>query len=337
MEYRTVGASDLIVSAVGLGCNNFGARLDLRATKAVVEASLEAGINFFDTADVYGGGHSEEFLGQALSGRRQEAVIATKFGLQAIDDHGRTSSAAVTLACERSLRRLQTDWIDLYYLHSPDESTPEEETFGALADLVRQGNVRYVATANHSPEQVAHTDQVTRSRGFARPIAAQLEWSLLERSIEGEAISACRRLGLGVIPYYPLGAGLLTGKYRAHQPPPEGARLTGTHFIELARRGLAPAASPENLAKVERLLEVAGARGMTLLELAISWLAAQESVPSVIAGAMSMEQVRMNAGAIRPLFKEDLRAVDEALSAAAADASRQDRRRLTDVEDRCEQ
>lgn len=164
-----------------------------------------------------------------------------------------------------------------------------------------------------------HTDEVTRARGFVRPIAAQLQWNLLERRVEGVAISACRRLGLGVIPYYPLGAGLLTGKYRAHQPPPEGARLTGTHFIELARRGLAPAASPENLAKVERLLEVAGARGMTLLELAISWLAAQESVPSVIAGAMSTEQVRMNAGAIRPLSKDDLRAVDDALSAAAAD------------------
>jgi len=311
MRYRRLGDSGLVVSAVGVGCNNFGRRLDADGTRAVVEAALEVGINFFDTADIYGDPHgtSEEQLGAALKGRRDDVVIATKFGM---DMHGangpdygaRGARRYVMRAVEASLRRLNTDYIDLYQMHEPDPGTPIEETLSALDDLVRSGKVRYIGCSNFAGWQIADADWTARSAGLTRFISAQNHYNLLNREVEAEVLPACQRFGLGMLPYYPLASGLLTGKYRRGEKPPAGSRLAaGGRYAE--RLAKAPWDA------IEAIAAFAAERGRSMLDVAIGWLAAQPTVASVIAGATTPEQVRANAAAAswRP-SAEDLAALD---------------------------
>jgi aryl-alcohol dehydrogenase-like predicted oxidoreductase len=308
VRYTPLGSSGLVVSVVGLGTNNFGSRCDRRETRGVVEAALDAGITLIDTADVYGGGgDSETFIGDALKGRRDEVVLATKFGMNMQGKNGpdwdaRGSRRYVRIAVEASLRRLQTDWIDLYQYHRPDGITPAEETLAALDELVREGKVRYVGSSNHKAWQVVEAEHVARRDGRSRYISAQNHYSLLERDVEAELAPACERYGIGILPYFPLAHGLLTGKYRRGQPAPEESRLAGR---------------PERLTdeafdRIEALEQFAEERGRSLLEVAIGGLAAQPAVGSVIAGATKPEQVRENAeaGDWEP-SEDDLAALDE--------------------------
>ena len=303
LERRKIGA--LEVSLTGLGCNNFGWRIDAAQSGSVVEAALDSGINFFDTADIYDKGHSEEYLGRALAGRRREVVIATKFGMKFDETHHGARPEYVRQAAEDSLRRLGTDYIDLYQLHQPDPNTPIAETLGALDDLVREGKVREIGCSNFSAEQIREAEHsLDRTAGsHAHFVSVQNEYSLLRRAPEAEVLPECRRLGLAFLPYFPLANGLLTGKYRLGQPLPKGSR---------GEAGWGPKVfTEENVDKVERLIEFAAGRGHSLLESAFSWLAAQPTVASVIAGAVSPEQVRANASA--PLWKlspADLREID---------------------------
>ena len=292
MEQRPLGHSQLAVSVVGLGCNNFGRRLDVAQTRAVVDAALDAGITFLDTADVYGNGASERFLGDALRGRRDRVVLATKFGLDAGDANGppagpRGSAAYIRQAVEGSLRRLQTDHIDLYQYHRPDGETPIAETLGALHELVAGGRVRAIGCSNFTAAQIEEADRVARERGLTRFTSAQNEYSLLRRDVEAEITPACERLDLALIPYFPLASGLLTGKYRRGEPAPAGTRLA-----ERERMG-----SDADFDRVEALQRFAEARGISLLDVAISGLAARPQVASVIAGATRPEQVAANAAA----------------------------------------
>jgi aryl-alcohol dehydrogenase-like predicted oxidoreductase len=277
------------VTVVGLGCNNFGGRIDETASRAVIDAALDAGVTFFDTADVYGGGGgSEEIIGRALAGRRDRVVLATKFGHDLGD--GETARGArpyILKAIEASLRRLQTDWIDLYQYHRPDGVTPIEETLGALNDLVQEGKVRAIGSSNFTTALVDEAAAAARDQGLSPFVSEQSEYSWLERRAEKELIPTCERLGVGFIPYFPLASGLLTGKYRRGEPPPEGTRLHGREIPE------------ERLAKVERLETWAEAHGVSLLEAAIGGLAAQPGIASVIAGATKPDQVRANAQAGR--------------------------------------
>jgi aryl-alcohol dehydrogenase-like predicted oxidoreductase len=292
MKLRNVGRSGLRVSVVGLGCNNFGGRIDLEAARAVVHKALDLGVTLFDTSDTYGNrGGSETHLGEILGARRKDIVLATKFGL-AMDDDGRLKGASrryIMSAVEASLRRLKTDWIDLYQLHRPDPLTPIEETLAALDDLVRQGKVRYIGCSNLAAWQVAVAQGAAREHGVAGFICCQDQYSLLVRDIEAELIPAAQHLGLGLLPYFPLAGGMLTGKYERNAPPPPGTRFahpTQSH----SQRYLTEA----NWDKVEKLGRYAEARGRTLLELAIAWLAARPPVASVIAGATKPEQVEAN-------------------------------------------
>ena len=306
METRRIGPLD--VSLVGLGCNNFGRRIDADATREVVHTALDAGVTLFDTADVYGHGQSEEMLGAALAGRRDEAVIATKFGM-ALDDHRRGAHPDyVRSACEDSLRRLGTDRIDLYQLHQPDPDVPIEETLGALDELVTEGKVRVIGHSNFSPEQMDVAEATARSTGHARFVCAQEEWSLLARELEEAKLSAIERNDLALLPFFPLASGLLTGKYRADTEPDPSWRLAR---LPEERREAQLAA--DRLATVERLRGVAEAHGRSLLELAFSWLAAHPRVASVIAGATRPEQVTANVTAVGWKLDEDVLAeVDEA-------------------------
>lgn len=297
MTYRRLGDSGLVVSVVGIGCNNFGRKLDLDGTRAVVDAALDAGINLFDTADIYGEpqGGSEELLGQALKGRRDDVVVATKFGmdmngLNGPDFGARGSRRYIARAVEASLRRLGTDHIDLYQMHEPDPGTPIDETLAALDDLVRDGKVRYLGNSNFSGWQIADADWVASSNGRARFISAQNHYSLLERSVEAEVIPACERFGLGMLPFFPLANGLLTGKYKREAQPPAGSRLSGGG--RYAER-LAAA----DWDTIEAIEAYAAERGLTMLQVAIGGLAAQPAVTSVIAGATTPEQVVANAAA----------------------------------------
>ncbi|WDZ87902.1 aldo/keto reductase [Micromonospora cathayae] len=297
MTYRRLGDSGLVVSVVGIGCNNFGRKLDLDGTRAVVDAALDAGVNFFDTADIYGEpqGGSEELLGAALRGRRDDVVVATKFGMDMHGmngpDHGaRGARRYVARAVEASLRRLGTDHIDLYQLHEPDPGTPIEETLAALDDLVRAGKVRYLGNSNFAGWQIADADWVARSAGTARFVSAQNHYSLLERSAETEVVPACERFGLGLLPFFPLANGLLTGKYRRGEQPPAGSRLAGG-----GRYAARLAAADWDT--IEALEAYAEQRGISLLQVAIGGLAAQPAVTSVIAGATTPEQVRANVAA----------------------------------------
>jgi aryl-alcohol dehydrogenase-like predicted oxidoreductase len=286
MDTRRIGS--LEVSVVGLGCNNFGRRLDSGATSAVVDAALDAGINFFDTADVYGGTKSEEFLGRALSQRRDEVVLATKFGAQLDEQRKGAKPEYVGQAVEDSLRRLRTDRIDLYQLHRPDPEVPIEDTLGALDELVRAGKVREIGCSNFSAEQLREAERATRDGG-ARFVSVQNEYSVLHREPERDVLPECERQGLAFIPYFPLVSGLLTGKYRQGQPAPEGSRLQSGRGDSLL--------TDRNLVVVEELIEFSESRGHTILELAFSWLLTRPAVVSVIAGATSSEQARSNAAA----------------------------------------
>jgi aryl-alcohol dehydrogenase-like predicted oxidoreductase len=284
MRLEKVGNSGLVLSRVGLGCNNFGARLDLERTRAVVEAALETGINHFDTADIYGNrGGSERFLGEIFAGRRDDVVLATKFGGgdMGYGDEPRGSPAYLRRSLKASLERLRTDYVDLYYYHRPDEVTPLAETIGAMRELVDEGSVRHIGASNFSAKQLEEAAAVA-------PVAAiQNEYSLLDREAEKEILPRARELGVGFVPYFPLASGLLTGKYRRGQPWPKGARLEGREDRY----------DDETFERIEALEEFAKSRGRTLLELAIAALASQPGIPSVIAGATSPEQVRANAAA----------------------------------------
>jgi aryl-alcohol dehydrogenase-like predicted oxidoreductase len=293
VRYRPLGRSGLVVSVVGLGCNNFGSRCDLPQTRAVVEAALDAGITLFDTADVYGNrGGSEEFLGRILERNRAEVVLATKFGHDMEGANGpdwgaRGSRRYIRRAVEGSLRRLRTDWIDLYQYHRPDGLTPIEETLGALDELVAEGKVRHVGSSNFGAWQVVEAEWTSRELGVERFVSAQNRYSLVRRDAEAELSPACVRYGVGILPYFPLESGLLTGKYRRGEPAPEGTRL----------HGRAEALSDEAFDRVEPLRRYAEERGRTLLEVAIGGLAARPAVGSVIAGATKPEQVQANAAA----------------------------------------
>jgi aryl-alcohol dehydrogenase-like predicted oxidoreductase len=289
MRMCTLGDGGPTVSVVGLGCNNFGGRVGLEGTRAVVDAALDVGITFLDTADVYGnGGGSEELLGQVLEGRRERVLLATKFGGDMGDGTiARGSREYVHKAVDASLRRLRTDYIDLYQYHRADGITPYEETFGALDELVREGKVRYVGHSNFTARDVEEVDALARRREIARPVSAQNQYSLLRREVEHDLLPTCERLGIGVLPYFPLASGLLTGKYKRDAPRPEGTRLTNRDEIF----------TDETWDRLEALERYAGERGVTLLEVAIGGLAAEPAVVSVIAGATKPEQVQANARA----------------------------------------
>ncbi|MFC6019628.1 aldo/keto reductase [Plantactinospora solaniradicis] len=300
MTYRRLGDSGLVVSVVGVGCNNFGRKLDAAGTRAVVDAALDAGINFFDTADIYGEPHggSEEQLGAALRGRRDDVVLASKFGMDMSGmngpDHGaRGSRRYLVRAVEASLRRLGTDHIDLYQLHEPDPGTPIEETLSALDDLVRAGKVRYLGNSNFSGWQIADAAWTARTRGFTPFVSAQNHYSLLHREVEAEVVPAAQRFGLGLLPFFPLADGLLTGKYKRGADAPSGSRLAGSAPRYAARLASAPWDT------IEAIEKYAAERGLSLLDVAIGGLAAQPAVTSVIAGATTPDQVHANAQAAR--------------------------------------
>ena len=292
METRKLGS--LEVSLVGLGCNNFGMRCDEEQSAAVVRAALDAGVTFFDTADIYGGTKSEEYLGRALAGVRDEVVIATKFaGPVGGEGTGGASAKWIRQAVEDSLRRLGTDRIDLYQQHFPDAAVSLEETIGALNELVEAGKVREIGNSNFSAEQIEEADALSRANGWARFVSAQNELNLLRRKPLDEVVPACDRLGLGFLPYFPLASGLLSGKYQRGEAPPEGTRLASVPEDRRAR-----ALSDKNFDLIDGLAAFAAAQGHSLLDLAFAWLAAQPAMASVIAGATKPEQVRANAAAV---------------------------------------
>jgi len=301
MEYRSIGS--LRASLVGIGCNNFGWRIDVAGTAAVVDAALEAGINFFDTADVYGGGQSEEFLGRALKGRRAKAIIATKFGIKMGEGKEGTSPEYVRQALEASLQRLQTDAIDLYQIHRPDPNTPIADTMEALNEAIKAGKVREIGCSNFSVEQMRASGATPGPKRF---VTVQNEYSLMKRDAEKDVLPECASKGVGFLPYFPLANGLLTGKYREGEPFPESSRGKDAFGPKIF--------TPQNLATVEKLIAFAESRGHSLLELAFSWLAAKPQVSSIIAGAKNSDQVRANSAAASwKLTSADLAEVDRIL------------------------
>ncbi|MFC5175773.1 aldo/keto reductase [Nocardioides taihuensis] len=299
MTYRPLGDSGLMVSSVGIGCNAFSRRVDLAGVRDVLDAAQEVGVTLLDTADIYGNppGGSEELLGQALEGRRDDFVLATKFGMDMRGANGadfgaRASRRYVRRAVEASLRRLRTDHVDLYQLHEPDGVTPFEETLAVLTELVQEGKVRYLGASNMAGWQVAHADWTARTAGLERFVSVQNRYSLLDRSLEDEVAPACEELGLGILPYFPLEYGLLTGKYRRGEPAPTGSRAD----LDRARAGWLERADWD---RIEALEKYAAARDVEVLDVAIAGLVAQPAVGSVIAGAVSGAQVRRNAAALR--------------------------------------
>ena len=298
MRTELLGDSGLLVSRVGLGCNNFGGRLDLERTRDVVDAALDAGVTFFDTADIYGSrGGSERLLGELLQGRRDRVVLATKFGMD-MGDGPNGSAEYVQRAIRASLERLQTDHVDLYYYHRPDGVTPIGETLAAMQELVEDGLVRAIGCSNFSAAQLTEADELARTSGMPGFVAVQNQYSLLERDAEEDALPVALELGIAFIPYFPLASGLLTGKYRRGEPRPEGTRLAGREIDDTT------------FDRLEALEAFAHDRGLSLHELAIAALASQPGIPSVIAGATSAEQVRANAvAADRELSPDDLAAL----------------------------
>jgi aryl-alcohol dehydrogenase-like predicted oxidoreductase len=306
VEKRTIGS--LEVSLAGLGCNNFGWRIDVDGTAAVVNAAIESGISFFDTADIYGSGQSEEYLGRALKGRRDKVLIATKFGMKMADGKEGGKPVYIRQAAEDSLRRLRTDHIDLYQIHQPDTSTPIADTLGALDELVKAGKVREIGCSNFSAEQLREAASV---RGGARFVSVQNNYSLLHREPEAAVLPECQRLGVTFLPYFPLANGLLTGKYRQGEPFPKSSR---------GEDGFGPKVfTDENLSLVEQLRRIAESRGHTLLELSMAWLASKNVIASVIAGAKTPEQVKANASAVAwRLAEADRAAVEGILTSKAS-------------------
>ena len=308
MKKRKLGNSDLEVSLVGLGCNNFGFRIDEESSRKVVHAAFDHGITLLDTADTYGNrGGSETVLGKILGARRKDIVLASKFGMP-MDDAGTMKGASrryIRSAVEASLQRLKTDWIDLYQVHRPDPATPIEETLRALDELVRSGKVRYIGCSNYAAWQVVEAAWTARHAGTVAFISCQDEYSLLVREIEKELIPAMQAYGLGLLPYFPLASGLLTGKYKRDAALPEGSRLKNTK--QFADRFL----SEGNWKRVERLEKFCAARARPMLELAFSWLAARPTVASIIAGATKPEQIAQNVAAVSwNLSAEDLKELD---------------------------
>ena len=300
MEHRSIGS--LRVSVVGLGCNNFGMRIDEAATARVVDAALEAGINFFDTADIYGSTKSEEFLGRALAGRRHRAIVATKFGMAVDEQRKGARPEYVQGAAEDSLKRLRTDYIDLYQLHQPDPQVPIADTLGALDQLVQAGKVKEIGCSNFSEAQLDEAARATRS-GAAGFVSVQNEYSLLHREPERSVLPACERLGLAFLPYFPLASGLLTGKYEPGKAAPKDSRLSLSWTSRFT--------TDRNVRVAESLKAFAAARGHTLLDLAMSWLATRPRLASVIAGATTPEQVQANAVAVNwPLTRADVAEID---------------------------
>jgi aryl-alcohol dehydrogenase-like predicted oxidoreductase len=294
MHQRPFGTTDLKVSAVGLGCNNFGVRLDQPAAEKVVHAALDAGVTLFDTADIYGNrGDSERMLGQALGPRRKDIVLVTKFGLP-MDGSGRRQGASrryVPRALDASLKRLATDWVDVYYVHRPDPTTPIEETLEALDRLVRLGKVRHIGCSNFSAAQIREAQAAARAKDLTPFVATQDQYNLLSREIEKELLPAIESEKLALLPYFPLASGMLTGKYRLGRPMPEGTRLAHARYSD---RFL----NDENFRIVERLEDFCTTRGRTLLQLAFAWLLAKQCVAGVIAGASTPEQLRQNTDAV---------------------------------------
>jgi aryl-alcohol dehydrogenase-like predicted oxidoreductase len=286
MLTRRIGSLD--VSVIGLGCNNFGRRLDAEATNKVVGAALEEGINFFDTADIYGSTHSEEFLGKALGRRRKDVVVATKFGMKIDENRKGAHPDYVLRAAEDSLRRLGTDYIDLYQLHEPDKTVPIADTLGALDKLVQAGKVREIGCSNFTVDQIREADSAAKP-GAARFASVQNEYSVFHRQPEADVLAECSASGMAFLPYFPLANGLLTGKYRRGQPAPEGSRIGSGWHGELL--------TDKNLETVEELIDFAAGCKRTILDLAFSWILTRPMVASVIAGATSPEQVRLNANA----------------------------------------
>jgi aryl-alcohol dehydrogenase-like predicted oxidoreductase len=326
LRYRRLGRSGLVVSVVGLGCNNFGRRLDADGARAVVDAAFDVGINLFDTSDTYGTPHgtSEHMLGAALKGRRDDVVLATKFGndmagMNGLDRGARGSRSYIVRAVEASLRRLDTDHIDLYQMHTPDPATPIDETLAALDDLVHAGKVRYLGNSNFAGWQIADADWTARTAGVTPFISAQNQYSLLHRDAETEVVPACEHFGLGLLPYFPLDSGLLSGKYRRGEKPSAGTRLS--------REGYDRWLEDADWDTIAALSGYAAERGRTLLDVAIAGLAARPAVTSVIAGAMTPDQVRGNAaaGTWQP-SPEDMTALDERLAQSRRWATSERRR-----------
>ena len=300
MEYRSLGNSGLRVSVAGLGCNNFGMRVDYDRTVEVLNAAIEGGVTFFDTARMYGGGKSEEFMGEALKGKREQVILATKFGGPTKPHDATGSRQHLMRSVETSLRALQTDYIDLYQLHFPDPTTPVEETLSAMDTLVRQGKVRYIGCSNFTGWMIADAHWIAKTRGYEHFITVQNEWSLLTRTVENEVKGACEHFGASILPYFPLASGVLTGKVKRGEQAPEGSRLATAYF--------ASSLTDTNFDRLERMQAWADAHDRSMTEVALSWLASQPVVGSVIAGATSAEQVQANAAAT----KTDLTAVEVA-------------------------
>jgi aryl-alcohol dehydrogenase-like predicted oxidoreductase len=306
---RPLGSSGIAASIVGLGCNNFGRRADLDATRAVVDAALEEGVTFFDTADIYGRGMSEEYLGEVLQGRRDEVVLATKFGMDMGDGRGSRGSRQYVLdAIDASLKRLRTDVVDYYWYHQPDGVTPIRETLEALHEIVEAGKVRAIGASNFDADQLREAAAVAEEHGLTPFTAVQNEYSLLVRDAERDVLPACEELGIGFVPFFPLASGLLTGKYRRGEPAPSGTRLSGRDEI----------ATPEQFRLIEAIQGYADERGVPMTDVAIGALLARDAVASVIAGATKPEQVRANAAAGRwTPTEDDLAALRDVLSAHA--------------------
>jgi aryl-alcohol dehydrogenase-like predicted oxidoreductase len=308
VETRRIGK--LEVSVVGLGCNNFGWKIDEGTTRRVIDAAISASINFFDTADTYGQTKSEEFLGRALKDRRKSVIIATKFGKPVDPTRTGARPEYVHQACNDSLRRLGTDYIDLYQLHAPDPTVPIADTLGALDELVRAGKVLEIGCSNFAASQLREADDASRRGHLARFVSVQNHYNMLKRDDEADVIPECERLGIAYLPYFPLESGLLTGKYRRGEQAPEGTRIAEGGW-------LASKFTDENLATIERLIAFAESRGHTLLELAMSWLLRLSVVASVIAGATTPDQVNANASAANwKLTPDDIEAVERILSDA---------------------
>jgi aryl-alcohol dehydrogenase-like predicted oxidoreductase len=309
MEYRRLGNSGLQVSIAGLGCNNFGMRIDAEQTRAVVGRALDEGITLFDTADIYGGrGKSEEMLGKALGSRRHEVIVASKFGMAMGDGPYQKGGSRryIMAAVEASLKRLGTDYIDLYQIHAPDPLTPQEETLSALDAIVRAGKVRYIGSSNFAGWQVAEAAWISHAQELAPYISAQNQYNLLDRRIERELIPACRHFGVGILPYFPLASGFLTGKYRRGQEPPKDTRLgvMGSRMGQIL--------SDANFDVLEKLEQHARGAGHSMVDLATSWLVAQPEVSSVISGATKPEQVSENIKACGwTMTPDDLAAIDK--------------------------
>jgi aryl-alcohol dehydrogenase-like predicted oxidoreductase len=304
MRYRRLGNSGLVVSVVGLGCNNFGRKVDLDGTRAVVHAALDLGVNLLDTADIYGNpqGASEELVGEAIKGRRDDVVLATKFGMDmnganGVDHGARGARRYIMRAVEASLRRIGTDHIDLYQMHEPDPATPIDETLSTLDELVRSGKVRYLGNSNFTGWQIADADWTARTGHLAPFVSAQNHYNLLERGVEREVLPACERFGLGMLPFFPLASGLLTGKYRENQPAPAGGRLSEPRY--------AARLAGARWDTVDALRTFADKRELSLLDVAIGGLAAKPAVTSVIAGATRPEQVAANVAAAQWIPSEE--------------------------------